>query len=459
MLAIFREQSAIWAPLLAADHEGWRDAVHTLKGASRGIGAFAVGEACARCEIGGPAGLGAVRDALDDALHDIAAYQHERALKSLKSPGRAGDAGPPDQDFFTRRRDPLPARRLRPGLPGPGARARLAGGGGTGRDSAPARRPRRGDRHPHAPLAPRPFAAATRREKAELRRSLRSAGYDRVIDAQGLIRSAWLGRLAGAPLCGYDIRSIREPLASLWYDRRFPVSVTAHAAERMRRLAAQAMGYAPPPEADYGLTAEAIRPAWLPDGRYFVALHATARPDKAWDEGRWIALARRAAEAGLTVVAPWGSPAERERSERIAAAAPGAIAPPRLSYTELAGVLAGAAAVVGVDTGLTHLASAVGAPVVALYLASWAEFNGVIGPGFIANLGGPGETPGGRGRVGADPEGAGARPARRTLAAAGRGAVAGSGGTPALPPAQRPHRAPASLEGGRGQIQRRVVLR
>lgn len=90
VLALFREQSAIWGPLLAADHEGWRDAVHTLKGSSRGIGAFAVGEACARCEISGATGLTAVRDALDEALADIAAYQHERALKSLKTPGKDG---------------------------------------------------------------------------------------------------------------------------------------------------------------------------------------------------------------------------------------------------------------------------------------------------------------------------------------------------------------------------------
>ena len=48
---------------------------------------------------------------------------------------------------------------------------------------------------------------------------------------------------------------------------------------------------------------------------------------------------------------------------------------------------------VGVDTGLTHLASAVGAPVVAIYAASWWDINGVIGPGFVANLGGPGAAP------------------------------------------------------------------
>ena len=87
VLALFREQSTIWGAMLSPDHEGWRDAVHTLKGAARGVGAFELGDSCEACEAAGPAGLSHVRDALDAALHDIAAYAHERALRSLKSPG------------------------------------------------------------------------------------------------------------------------------------------------------------------------------------------------------------------------------------------------------------------------------------------------------------------------------------------------------------------------------------
>jgi HPt (histidine-containing phosphotransfer) domain-containing protein len=86
VLALFREQSVIWGKLLAPGHEGWRDAVHTLKGAARGVGAFALGDECQACEAAGAGGLEAVRDALDAALADIAAYVHERALKSLKAP-------------------------------------------------------------------------------------------------------------------------------------------------------------------------------------------------------------------------------------------------------------------------------------------------------------------------------------------------------------------------------------
>ena len=88
VLALFREQSAIWGAMLDPGHEGWRDAVHTLKGASRGVGAFQLGDVCQACEAAGPEGLDPVRDALDAALADIAAYAHERALKSLRSPGR-----------------------------------------------------------------------------------------------------------------------------------------------------------------------------------------------------------------------------------------------------------------------------------------------------------------------------------------------------------------------------------
>lgn len=239
----------------------------------------------------------------------------------------------------------------------------------------------------------RPLAGETRRAFAAFRRSVREKAYDRVIDAQGLIRSALLARIAAGPHCGYDSKSVREPPASLFYDRRYPASVTLHAAERMRRLAAQAMGYERPAELDYGLRIAGAQPDWLGCGRYLVGLHATARADKAWAEERWMELARRAAREGYGLVLPWGDEAERARAERIAAAAAGGIVPPRLGFAALAGLLAGAAAVVGVDTGLTHLASAVGAPVVAIYAASWSEFNGVIGPGFVANLGGPGAPP------------------------------------------------------------------
>ena len=92
VLGLFREQATMWERLLdpATGAGTWRDAVHTLKGSARGIGAHALAQACEQAERGAASGsawreITAVRDSLDQALADIAAYLHEQALRSLKS--------------------------------------------------------------------------------------------------------------------------------------------------------------------------------------------------------------------------------------------------------------------------------------------------------------------------------------------------------------------------------------
>jgi len=93
VLGLFREQAAMWARLLDPNLDSgvWRDAVHTLKGSARGIGASTLASACEAAEQAATAGsegrqIGAVQDALDAVLSDIAAYRHEQALRSLSSP-------------------------------------------------------------------------------------------------------------------------------------------------------------------------------------------------------------------------------------------------------------------------------------------------------------------------------------------------------------------------------------
>lgn len=84
VLALFREQASMWMPMLEPDGAGWRDAVHTIKGAARGIGAFSLGDACERAEQQGPSGLSGVRTAMDAALFDVAAYAHELELQRIR---------------------------------------------------------------------------------------------------------------------------------------------------------------------------------------------------------------------------------------------------------------------------------------------------------------------------------------------------------------------------------------
>ena len=88
VLGLFGQQAAMWSPLLDVREEGWRDAVHTIRGAALGIGAGALAEACELAEaaekVEAPPMLERVRDQLEAALGDVAAYRHEIMLRSLK---------------------------------------------------------------------------------------------------------------------------------------------------------------------------------------------------------------------------------------------------------------------------------------------------------------------------------------------------------------------------------------
>jgi heptosyltransferase-1 len=237
------------------------------------------------------------------------------------------------------------------------------------------------------------FAAAAWSAISASRRALREARYDWIVDMQGLLKSAAVARSARGPIFGYDRRSIRERAAARFYDQALPVPTNLHAVERNRRLAGAVFGFSPEGSPDYGLAAPAQVPAWAPRGRYVVALHATSRRDKRWPEERWIALATRLAAEGLSVVYPGGSDKERADAARLAAASPDAGVAPAMDLPDAAALLAHASAVVGVDTGLTHLAVALGTPTVGLYVATKPGLTGLYGGDRAVNLDGDGQQP------------------------------------------------------------------
>ena len=232
------------------------------------------------------------------------------------------------------------------------------------------------------------FGAATRAERAAFRAQIREQRYDLVLDTQGLIKSALIARLAhlttSGVRAGFSFDLAREGLARLFYDRGYRVDPRLHAIERLRALAAAALGYTndvlglpqfglrvPPQRFDW-LAATGTAPA------YAVLLHATARTEKAWPLDRWSALMRALIDAGIAPVLPWGNAGEEAAAQALASgsASPSglrvvrACVPPRLTLPEVAALLAGASAVVGVDTGLTHLAVALDAPTVGIFGAT-----------------------------------------------------------------------------------------
>jgi heptosyltransferase-1 len=233
-------------------------------------------------------------------------------------------------------------------------------------------------------------SGTTWREFAARRRDLRERSYDIVVDTQGLIRSAMIARSALGPRHGYDRGSIREPLASRLYDVTHTVSRDLHAVDRNRILTGKALGYEPDGAPDYGLDRSALR-----DGaeRYAVLLHATARPEKEWPVANWIALGRLIEARGIKLVLPWGNDNERVRAERIAYALNHARVAERMPLDQMAKLIAGAEFVVGVDTGLVHLAAALGVPLAAIFAGSEPALTRPVGRGPIAVVGAKGAAP------------------------------------------------------------------
>ncbi len=230
------------------------------------------------------------------------------------------------------------------------------------------------------------------REIGAFRHSLRDQAYDAVIDVQGLVKSALVADLARGRVHGYSRATAREPWAARFYRYTYDVGPEHHSVERYRRLLAQVVGYVPPAAIDYGIVAPP-RPAFAPAAPYCVLLHSTARAEKLWREPSWIELGRMLESRGLICVLPWGDEAERARAGRLAASLERAVVAPRLSIEDAARLIGHARAVVGLDTGLMHLAAALGTPVVGIYASSEPARTGPSGAGPIAVRGGVGNPP------------------------------------------------------------------
>jgi heptosyltransferase-1 len=222
-------------------------------------------------------------------------------------------------------------------------------------------------------------------EIGAFRRSLGAERYEAVIDTQSLLKSAVIASAASGIRHGMDRASAREPLAASFYDVVHAVSKDLHAVERNRRLTGAALAYAPEGAPDYGV--DALRADAADD--YAVFLTMTSRADKLWPEARWIELGRA---LSTKIVLPWGSEAEKARAERIAASLPSASVPAKMAIPELARLFSRARAVVGVDTGLTHLAAALGVRTVGVYGGSDPARTGLYAKA-ARNLGGIGEAP------------------------------------------------------------------
>ena len=241
-----------------------------------------------------------------------------------------------------------------------------------------------------------PFSAATWREVRAAKEQLRAQRYSAILDCQGLLKSAWMARWARGPRWGFDRASAREPLAALLYTHAVAVRRDRHAIERNRALGQSACGTDAAASPSFGLRAPSVAgPEWVDatSRPYAVLLTNASRVTKRWPDERWRAVERALHARGLRSLLFAGSAAEEQDTRARAAAMADAWVAPRCGIDAVAAVLARARIVVGLDTGLSHLAAALGAPTIGIFCDYDPRLVGIAGSALCASLGGVSAAP------------------------------------------------------------------
>ncbi|GHA71374.1 lipopolysaccharide heptosyltransferase I [Formosimonas limnophila] len=254
--------------------------------------------------------------------------------------------------------------------------------------------------------------AQTRKEWRAFKSALQSEAYDVVIDCQGLFKSAVVARLArlmpNGRRVGYDTRSIRESIASWFYQDKCAVSLELPAVLRNRTLVSRALGYSLDgcvPRVEFPTLAQylAARDDWQnPDTPYAVLVPNASRVEKRWADAHWRAVAAQCHAVGLHTLWFWGGADECVYTEHLLAGLPEAerafaLLPPFLTIPQAAQCMQSARCVIGLDSGLTHLSAALGRPTLGIYCDHDAALAPMTahtqGADFVASLGGVGQPP------------------------------------------------------------------
>jgi heptosyltransferase-1 len=232
-------------------------------------------------------------------------------------------------------------------------------------------------------------------EFLEFKKELQSVTYDLIIETQGLIKSAYVTRMANRTqdsaifgLANQTEFSGYEPLVRRFYTDSVQVPFHCHAVDRSRMVTAAALDISVPDRSN--LPPQFYSEAYVQElsttkfqelklnqdfgfdlsKPYALCFHSTAKESKRWSNESWIAIGNQLIERGLQVILPWGNPKEKVVSELLAKAIPGAIVPKAFSIADAFVIVAGAKLTIGVDTGLTHMSAILNKPTIELYCDS-----------------------------------------------------------------------------------------
>lgn len=196
--------------------------------------------------------------------------------------------------------------------------------------------------------------------------------YDLVIDAQGLIKSAIVSRLLGKKVAGFAKDSIREPFASLFYNKRFSIAYEKNVIERNCKLVSSALGFEVSSEELTRKSGflyfakedqEKIKPHIKKDKKNIVFILGSSWESKVYPKEKFLKIAQSLSE---NILLCWGNEKERKSAELIAKSSDATVLP-KLNLNELKALIGSSDLVIGGDSGPTHMAWAMNRPSITIF--------------------------------------------------------------------------------------------
>jgi heptosyltransferase-1 len=222
------------------------------------------------------------------------------------------------------------------------------------------------------------FAKQTRLDFARFKQKLQSTRYDAVIDLQGLSKSAFVCALTKLSEGGRRYAMANQTngasyeFATRWVAHTaFKIHPQVHAVERARILCSKALGYPYPFNSVLDKTPAqptlAVSPSQAVAPNTIAFVHASSRADKTWSLKNWTELGEALIARGFQIALPQGSDAELEQARQIANTLVGAKVWTKMSLSEVSSHLRACVGVIGVDSGLSHIAEVLDLPLVQIY--------------------------------------------------------------------------------------------
>jgi heptosyltransferase I len=206
--------------------------------------------------------------------------------------------------------------------------------------------------------------------------NLKTAHYDLIIDAQGLLKSALIAKFIkkNSKIAGFNWGYCKESIASVFYDYKFNIEKQLHAVTRIRKLFAAALNYNIYDQEEYinfGLKQKKFfKLEELINKKidnYIVFLHGTTWETKEWPIQYWQKLSELLNQNNIKIVVSFYNVKEQNLTKELALNNPNVTVVSDLNIMQIARMLANAMAVVAVDTGFAHLAGAIGVPTIGIF--------------------------------------------------------------------------------------------